>query len=497
DALLADAAPLAPLRAVADAWCAAWFWPAGVEPVTARAWTSFSAALRGDRSGLPPRLEKRWRDATNEVTTRERFFHWELEFPEAFFDERGEPRVDAGFDAVIGNPPWAAAAGDLTKFSRESGCYRLQGEGHANLYQVFAERMLLLAAPRGRVGMLMPSGLLGDQGCAHLRRHLFDRWTIDASIGFDNGDAIFPIHRGMRFSLLTATSGGSTTELRFRTGVRSAAVLDDVPDQGDVPDSIRVPLTLVRRFGGPALAVPELRHERDRAILAQVVAAAPALGSEDGWSARFGRELNATDDRRHFGSSGLPVLEGKLIDPFVARARDATHFVDRAVAARLLKHRARIDAPRLGYREVASSTNRLTLIAAIVPAGVVTTHTIFCMREPEDEDVHWFLCGVFNSYVANYLVRLRGGMHVPAAVIHQLPVPRPSAGLSFTIAALSREAAAHPSNAGARAELQARVTRAYGLDEHDLIHVLSTFPIVPGIDRAAALGAFRAIRDGL
>jgi hypothetical protein len=95
-------------------------------------------------------------------------------------------------------------------------------------------------------------------------------------------------------------------------------------------------------------------------------------------------------------------------------------------------------------------------------------------------------------------VRLRGGTHVPAAVIHQLPVPRPSGGTSFaSIAALSREAAARPSNAGVRAELQARVTRAYGLDEDDLIHVLSTFPIVPEIERAAALGAFRVIGDGL
>jgi hypothetical protein len=303
----------------------------------------------------------------------------------------------------------------------------------------------------------------------------------------------------MRFSLLTATNGGSTTDLRSRTGIRSAAVLDDVPDQGDVPGSVRVPLTLIRRFSGAGLSVPELRDERDRAILARVVAAAPALGSEDGWSARFGRELNATDDRRHFGSSGLPVLEGKLIDPFVARVAEATQFVDGAVAARLLSRRARIDAPRLGYREVAASTNRLTLIAAIIPARVVTTHTIFCMREPDDEEMHWFLCGVFNSYVANYLVRLRGGTHVPAAVIHQLPVPRPdrSSAALASIAALARDAVAQPSSDTVRAQLQARVTRAYGLDEDDLIHVLSTFPLVPAMEREAALRAFRAMGDGL
>ncbi|HEX9367828.1 MAG TPA: N-6 DNA methylase [Vicinamibacterales bacterium] len=498
DELAGAAAPLAAWRATADAWCAAWFWPADVDRVTARAWPAFSAAIRGAASGLPAGLERRWRATASNVARRERFFHWELEFPEVFFDERGEPRADAGFDAVIGNPPWAAAR-ELTGFSRESGCYTLQGNGHANLYQLFAERMLQLAAPAGRVGMLMPSGLLTDHGCAPLRQHLFERCTIDAVIGLDNREGLFPIHRGLRFSLITASTSGSTTDLQSRSGVRTAGVLDDVPDEGSVPDSVRVPLTLVRHFSGPGLAVPELQHARDRAILARVLAAAPPLGGDAGWQAQFGRELNATDDRAHFGSAGLPVLEGKLVDPFAARAGEAAQFIDPVVCRRLLGHRARFDRPRLGYREVAASTNRMTLIAAMIPAGAVTTHTIFCMREPRDEAVHWFLCGVFNSFVANYLVRLRGGTHVPAAVIHQLPVPVPAreSGAFAIIAGLARAAAADPRDAVARAELQARVTRAYGLDEEDLVHVLATFPIVPEEERHATLSAFRRVRDEL
>ena len=498
EGLLGAAAPLAAWRAVADAWCAAWFWPAGVDRVTSRAWPALSASLRGGVSGLPARLERQWRAAASAVAARERFFHWELEFPEVFFDERGEPRDHAGFDAVVGNPPWAAAR-ELTAFSRESGCYTLQGQGHANLYQLFAERMLQLAAPAGRVGMLMPSGLLSDHGCAPLRQHLLERCTVDAVIGFDNRDALFPIHRGVRFSLLTASNGGATGDLQARTGLRSADVLDDVPDQGAVPGSVRIPLTLVRRFSGSGLAIPELPQPRDREILARVLSAAPHLGSAEGWQARFGRELNATDDQEHFGPAGMPVLEGKLVDAFAARVEDARQFVDPLVARRLLGGRSRVGRPRLGYREVAASTNRMTLIAAIIPAACVTTHTIFCMREPATESLHWFLCGVFNSFVANYLVRLRGGTHVPASVIHQLPVPAPARDSeTFTaIVRLSRAAAAGPRDATPRAELQARVTRAYGLDEPDFVHVLATFPLVPEDERNAALHAFRRVRDGL
>ena len=357
--------------------------------------------------------------------------------------------------------------------------------------------MLELAAPAGRVGMLMPSGLLTDHGCAALRAHLFERCTVDAVLGFDNREALFPIHRGVRFSLITASNGGATSDLQTRTGLRSAAdILDDVPDEGGVPGSVRIPLTLVRRFSGPGLAIPDLPQTRDREILARVLSSAPQLGTAEGWQARFGRELNATDDRGHFGPAGLPVLEGKLIDAFVARPDEAQQFIDPLVARRLLGSRSRVGRPRLGYREVAASTNRMTLIAAVIPATCVTTHTIFCMREPAAESLHWFLCGVFNSFVANYLVRLRGGTHVPAAVIHQLPVPVPprDSDAFKVIVSLSRAAAG---DAAVRAELQARVTRAYGLDERDLVHVLATFPLVPEDERNAALDAFRRVRDEL
>ena len=48
----------------------------------------------------------------------------------------------------------------------------------------------------------------------------------------------------------------------------------------------------------------------------------------------------------------------------------------------------------------------------------MTTHTIFCVREPLPVDEQWCLCGLLNGYVANYLVRIRGGTHVPAIVMH-------------------------------------------------------------------------------
>jgi hypothetical protein len=185
------------------------------------------------------------------------------------------------------------------------------------------------------------------------------------------------------------------------------------------------------------------------------------------------------------------VLEGKMLEPFRARVEEAAVFIDRRTAERLLERRAAIDRPRLGYREVASATNRLTLIAALVPAGTVTTHTIFCLREALDDERQWFLCGVFNSYIANYCVRLRGGTHVPAWVIQQLPVPVPDRTELAAIATLARRLA-DERRADDDAALQARVAQLYRLSGEEFAHVLASFPLIDAIERDAARQAFHA-----
>ena len=48
----------------------------------------------------------RYLDAADAIARARRLFHWELEFPEVFFDADGGRLANAGFDAVIGNPPW-------------------------------------------------------------------------------------------------------------------------------------------------------------------------------------------------------------------------------------------------------------------------------------------------------------------------------------------------------------------------------------------------------
>ena len=183
--------------------------------------------------------------------------------------------------------------------------------------------------------------------------------------------------------------------------------------------------SLIRRLSGDDLAIPDFRTATDVAIAERAAALFPPLGDERGWRARFGRELNATDDRAHFGGPGrgLPIVEGKHIEPFRVDDGRAHAPASAGSKARRLLDPRDTSAPRLAYRDVASATNRLTLIAAILPADCVSTHTVFCLRTPLPLAAQYFLCGLFNSFVVNYLVRMRVTTHVTTATVERLPIP--------------------------------------------------------------------------
>jgi hypothetical protein len=99
---------------------------------------------------------------------------------------------------------------------------------------------------------------------------------------FENRDGVFPIHRSVKFALLTSTKGGETLSLACRTGVRDPADLDAIATRAP-PPSVRIAPRFLDRLSGPDLAIPELRDARDAALLDRIGAAsgrsAPTAGA--------------------------------------------------------------------------------------------------------------------------------------------------------------------------------------------------------------------------
>ena len=502
NSLAAAGGPLAGWTLAADAWCGAALAPGAVSPGLL---AEMLALATGGVTTMPA---ARLRASLDEAAARgreHRAFHWQLIFPEVFFDSDGRLKPDPGFDAVVGNPPWDMLRADegsasdrasarsstraALRFCR-SGVYRLQGGGHVNRYQLFLERALQLTRPGGRLGVILPSGIATDHGSATLRRHLLERTGIDAWLGYDNRRRIFPIHRSVRFVVCSATAAGSTEVLRFRHALTDPATIDR-----DAAAPLTIARSRLEAWDPERLSIPEIADARALAIKSRAVDAAPPLGGAGGWNVRFGRELNATDDRPHFVSWSrsknlLPIVEGKQIAPFQVALDRSTLAIPRKMAGAIA-----CDRERIAYRDVASATNRLTLIAGMLPAGAISTHTVFVSKTALDKPSRWCLLGLLNSLVANFLVRLQVSTHVTTSLMSRLPVPRPldGSGELKIIAALARRLAVSGIDAGGAdyAELNATVARLYGLTFDQYEYLVGTFPLLDATMRDACVTRYQ------
>ena len=498
--------PLGRYTRVLDLWCAAWFWP-NRQPPNRGTFADLVDLVLERGSVLPPRTADPLLEVARQTAAGHRFMHWPLTFPEVFIDNDGQPLADGGFDAVVGNPPWDMVRGDsgegaertsrreyaqqLTRFVRESGIYRVETRSHVNRYQLFVERALQLTRRGGRIGLIVPGGTVTDSGCAPLRRHLFDHVGLDTIAGFDNRHGIFPIHRSVRFVAITATNGVPTETVRCRFGLSRPGDLE--PPMPDRPNNVELTRAFIARLSGDDdLAVPDIRGPVDLQVLERISAHIPTL--HEGWNVAFGRELNATDDSHLFApfdrdAPGRPVLEGKQIDSFRTSVEGCRYQLRAGASVRIPRR------PRLAYRDIANATNRVTLIAAVLPAETVTTHTLFCLKTPLPLDAQHVLCALLNSFVANYLIRLRVNTHVTVSLVSRLRVPvldrdsrtfRRLSALAQTLMHSPEVAERQPEYA----ELQGLVANLYGLNESEFVHVLSTFPLIPEGIKSAALTHF-------
>ncbi|NLF62119.1 MAG: hypothetical protein GX574_13315, partial [Lentisphaerae bacterium] len=103
------------LKDAFDMWCAIWFWPG--EHLN-------HAPLPNDFA--LERLDQNILEIIRNVAEQNRFFHWELEFPDVFNEQT------FGFDAILGNPPWDIAKPKSQEFfSMHDPLYRAYGKQRA------------------------------------------------------------------------------------------------------------------------------------------------------------------------------------------------------------------------------------------------------------------------------------------------------------------------------------------------------------------------------
>jgi len=490
------------------------------------------ALLEGmlDEPELSTRIE-----AARLACTEASVFHWFVEFPEVMGGDQG------GFDCVLGNPPWevsqlseeeffasrdpniAALAGNERKkaiaaledknpplwnvylgakrnfessnqFCRSTERFSLTATGKLNTYALFAETMSRILAPRGRAGLIVPTGIATDDSTKAFFSALVRCGRLASLYDFENREKIFPgIDSRIKFCLLTigaAEGQGEQDEQNEQNEQKNAEFAFFLTDAGQLEERDRRFALTGRDFAAinPNTGTcPVFRSRRDAALTRAVYARVPVLIREarDGepeanpWGVVLRQGLfNMTSDSHLFEPSGgpgfLPLYEAKMIHQFdhrwagyVAevgepvccdvpeeRKNDPGFAViprywvsEREVLERLARAtgldpeaddaelRARCPRWLMGWRDICRATDERTVIASVLPrAGVGDTLLLMFPGHYR----HFLYAGLLadqNSLVHDFIARQKiGGTHLKYHVKKQICVLPPDAYTSSDVA---------------------------------------------------------------
>ena len=460
----------------------------------------------------------------NSIAGHLHFFHWHLEFPDVF-----EKR---GFDVVLGNPPWERiklqeeehwaddpyigkapnkaerskrieeyrqspaadkrkriqqfdqakhAAEAMSKFVRASDRFPLTAVGDINTYALFAELGRKLLTPKGRFGLLLPTGIATDDTTKAYFDNLMEGQNLIQLVGFENEAFIFPaVHHAFKFCGLTVS--GELGKARTADFVFFCRYVDQIRQSHRHFQLSRDDLRLLNPN---SRTCPVFRTGIDAELTKKLHRRIPVLlnesSGENPWGVRFLSLFHMANDSELFLNEQrdglLALYEAKMIWQFNHRHGSYEGRAERGfsnleevsieklsdsnwqpkpfywvseneVLMRLVGHEdahaerlspasaakksdwllSRAPNFLVGFRDVTNATNERTCIFTVLPI-VGAGHTlplVFLTKSPSPLHVSCFLANA-NSLALDYVARQKiGGMHLTYSLLNQLPVLPPT-----------------------------------------------------------------------
>lgn len=391
---------------------------------------------------------------------------WQIQFPEVFFDPAGSPLPDdrAGFDLVVGNPPWEKSKLEVHEWvqlwgvevgKQESGralakalweqdpvfredwvnqkerfkrlhqyykvAFPLRGGGDFNLYKLFLERFLCLTKQGGKTSALVPLSVLTDYYGADLRATLLNETELEIVVEVVTGGTFFPdVMKGFNAAVIQAHKGGRTQKVTLVPQVQDLDHLGQLMD--NMLPTISFDRSVVDNLSPTLLLLPLIRDTSVIPVLAKLQRFPRLAGDE--WGCRISRGFDRTLDKGKLfsedPSTAVPMLEGLHINRYGSTTNTVEFYALSGVEEQY---------PGWGKQgilwQISPGRNvmRRRLNFAPLPPKVVTSNKLGVILDFPTGSI-WYLLGLLNSLVTEFRVRLISlGADVANFIVEELPVP--------------------------------------------------------------------------
>lgn len=451
---------------------------------------------------------------------KQQVFHWALEF----YDVMSK----GGFDVVIGNPPWerlklidkeffATSAPLIANANKTSvrkklisalefsenmferklfgsynttrrllqaksiyahlpealgGRFKLTGHGDLNTYALFAELFTDITNQRGRVGIIVPTGIATDKHTANFfSSHLRGKKLISL-FDFENKKVFFPhIDSRVKFSLLTI--GNTAEKAKFSFFTKNLQQLDNTEK------FYRLGHEDIQKLNPNTMTSPILRSKFDKELISQIYSSIPVLihdfelKKKNPWGIEFEIMFGMSNDSTLFQTSSdletngfkldginwkkgnetfVPLYEAKMIHQYNHRFGSVRTLPSRPVNSPWPRTKTselqdknfevqpwyfvsiadatdKFENNRKNYylvfRSISNATNERTVIATVLFRTAISGKLpALITNQSAERDAA--LLGALNSVVLDYVARSKvGGTDMAFHYVKQLPLLPP------------------------------------------------------------------------
>mgnify|MGYP003291813028 CR=1 FL=1 len=443
------------------------------------------------------------------------------------------------FDIVVGNPPWGKIKITRHNFLKRTGEDRIYGaeycdfdskefqkekdatleyskliknkfsllvESEPDMYMAFLQRAIHSVATGGHISYLIPAGLIRSKGTSELREYLLQNTSCLLYELLDNKERYFSIDTRFKFLLLSCRKGQHQNNLKLDKFSFRILSSNKKAETQTITFSVK-DLRKIR----PDLTIPELRNDKEKQLFEKMYLHGRMWGNtSDEWYADISREVDMTNDRKHFVSESdvdtLPVIEGRMVQQHRFGAKRYASGSGRSAvwepchygcvpqfyipSRHLPEHiRKRVGTMRAGYCDIAGQTNERAMMGAIIPSNVVCGNKVPTVVFPNDTtgDRIYLWVGIVNSFAFDWLIRRIISTTINYFLLLSVPIPQIEidSTLAKTIinctkrlSRMTEEYYRTNEMQELRIQIEVAVAKAYGLSIEDIRLILQDFPLI-------------------